>query len=559
MDKSINMSKLVKVEFKNKVVKEFPFETSLIEVANSFQNEYDYPILVANVDNSMTDLSGLVTKKCTVDFYDRSSVIGNAVYSRGLHFLLIVAIKKVLGNDADVIIQHSIDKGVFCQLINGELNEQILKKIEEKMFEIVKCDYKFIKLSVARKDAIQFFKKKKQFDKIKVLKYISNTYINLYRLDEYYDYFFSDLPYSTKCLDEFKLNYIRDNGFVLSGPTIYNPRFTEDYVHHEMLFDTFLDYTNMGDTIGISNVADLNEIVSQGKYNDIIQLSEAHYNSQLSKVASAIYEQKDRVKVILLAGPTSSGKTTTARKLSVYLQAKGFKTHSISADDYFFNKNATPKDEKGEYDFESLKAVDIELLNKHLLKLLDGEKVLLPEYNFILGEREYKKKWLQIGCNDLIIIEGLHALDDDLTMAVEDRSKFKIYISPLTQLNIDNHNRIHTSDTRRLRRIIRDNKYRGYNVSETLKSWHRILDGEQKYVFPHQDKADVVINSALIYELGVLKTYAEPLLFSVDENDENYPEAIRLINFLRNFLPIPSDDIPKESVLREFIGGSCFH
>lgn len=553
------MEKMIKVQYKNQVVKEFPENTLLLEIASSFQYDYDYPILVARVNNEVEDLSHALVKKCDIDFYDRSSVFGNNIYSKGLHFMMIVAFKKILGNDIDIIIENSIGRGVYCKVIGCDLTKDLLHKVETKMQEIVKADYNFIKMSVSRRDAIQFFKKKKQMDKVNVLKYISNTYVNLYRLDEYYDYFFSEMPYSTKSLDEFKLSYIDEKGFVLSYPSVHNPKVTEEYVHPEMLFKAFNDYTEMGNIIGISNAADLNEIVSTGKYNDVIQLSEAHYNSQLAKVADMIYDKKGKVKVILLAGPTSSGKTTTSRKLAIYLQARGFKTHSISIDDYFLNRVDTPKKPNGEYDFESIRAVDTDLFNKQLLKLLNGEKILLPEYNFVLGEREYKKKWLQLGENDIIVIEGLHALNDELTMAIEKENKFKIFISTLTQLNIDNHNRIHTSDTRRLRRIIRDNKYRGYNAADTLKSWKNILEGEEKYVFPYQDTADVIINSALIYELGVLKTYAEPLLFSVHEDDEVYPEALRLINFLRNFLPIPSDDISKESVLREFIGGSCFH
>ncbi len=553
------MDKMIRIEYKDGLIKEYPENTPLTEVANSFQNRYNYPILVAKVDNVIEELAYNLTKKCSVDFYDRSSTFGHTVYSHGVHFLMIVAIKKVLGNDAEVIIQHSIDKGVYCEMVNKEINKDIIKQIESKMEELVKQDYNFIKLSVSRKDAMNFFRKKKQFDKVEVFKYISNTYINLYRLDEYYDYFFSEMPYSTRVLDEFKLTYIKDNGFVLSYPSIHNPKYTEDYSHHKMLFDAFLDYTNMGKTVGISNAADLNNIVSLGKYNDVIQLAEANYNSQLAKTADIIYNKKNKVKIVLLAGPSSSGKTTTARKLEVYLKARGFKTHSISTDDYFLNRIDTPKKANGDYDFESLRAVDTDLFNKHLLKLLDGEKVLMPEYNFVLGEREYKGRTLQLGENDIIIVEGLHALNPELTLAIDDSNKFKIYISPLTQLNIDNHNRIHTSDTRRLRRIIRDNKYRGWNAADTLRNWKNILEGEEEYVFPYQNKADIIINSALIYELGVLKTYAEPLLFSVHEDDEVYPEAIRLINFLRNFLPIPSDDVPKESVLREFIGGSCFH
>lgn len=553
------MDKPLKVTFRNTIIKEFIKETSLLEIAESFQKEFEYPILLARVDNEIEELDKIITKKCEIDFYDRSSVVGNAVYSRGVHFLMVVAVKRILGPDAEVVIEHSIDKGVYCEITTNDINKDDIKKIEDEMKVLVKQDYRFVKLSVARRDAIQFFKKKKQLDKVKVMKYISNTYINLYRLDDYYDYFFSEMPYSTKCLDDFKLTYIEDNGFVLSVPSIHDPSSTIKYTHHKMLFDAFLDYTNMGKKIGISTAADLNSVVSTGCYNEIIRIAEAHYNSQLMNVANDICKHKGEIKIILIAGPSSSGKTTTSRKLEVYLQTNGYKTHSISTDDYFFNRTDTPKNDTGEYDFESIRAVDVNLFNKHLVKLLDGEKVHLPEYNFVTGEREYKKRWLQLDENDVIIIEGLHALNDELTMAIENKNKYKIYISPLTQLNIDNHNRIHTSDTRRLRRIVRDNKYRGYNAADTLRRWHEILKGEENYVFPYQDTADVVINSALIYELGVLKTYAEPLLFSVHEDDETYPEALRLINFLRNFLPIPSDDIPKESVLREFIGGSCFY
>ena len=552
------MQRMIKIECKN-IIKEYPENTPLSEVANSFQSGYNFPIMVAKVDNVIEELTYNISKKCNIDFYDRSSTFGHTVYSHGVHFLMIVAMKKILGNDAEVIIQHSIDKGVYCEILNKEINKEIIKQIESKMYELVEQDYNFIKLSVSRKDAMDFFRKKKQFDKVNVFKYISNTYINLYRLDEYYDYFFSEMPYSTKVLDEFKLTYIKDNGFVLSYPSIHNPKYTDDYSHHKKIFDAFLDYTNMGKTIGISNAADLNSIVSLGKYNDVIQLAEANYNSQLAKTADIIYNKRNKIKIILLAGPSSSGKTTTARKLEVYLKARGFKTHSISTDDYFLNRVDTPKKPNGDYDFESLRAVDTDLFNKHLLKLLAGEKVLMPEYNFVLGEREYKGRTLQLSSDDIVIIEGIHALNPELTMAIANDNKFKIYISPLTQLNIDNHNRIHTSDTRRLRRIIRDNKYRGWNAADTLRNWKNILEGEEEYVFPYQNEADMIINSALIYELGVLKTYAEPLLFSVDEDDEVYPEAIRLINFLRNFLPIPSDDVPRESVLREFIGGSCFH
>ena len=552
------MDRMVKVSFRGKEIKEFLEETTLLEVSHNYEKHYNYPILVAKVDNDIAELSDKIFKKCTVDFYDRSSTVGNTIYGRSLQFILIVAAKKVLGNEAEIVIEHSMDKGFYCEIHNVDIDKPILKKIETKMHEIVKQDLVFNKVSVSRFDAINYFKKRNQIDKVKVLKYISNSYVNLYRLEDIYDYFYGEIAYSTGPIDDFKLTYIKGNGFVVSYPSVYNPECTLDYVHRAKLFDKFLDYTRWGQMLGINNAADLNDVITTGKSGELIRISECYANSQLLEVSNEIVENKNTIKVVLIAGPTSSGKTTTSRKLETFLQAKGVKTHQISIDDYFLDRDKTPKNKDGNYDFESLKAIDVNLFNKDLTKLLNGEKVLMPQFNFVSGKREYKKKWLQIKSDDIIIIEGLHALNDDLTMVIERNQKYKIYVSPLTQLNVDNHNRVHTSDTRRLRRIVRDNKYRGYNASDTLHMWKEIRESEEKNIFPFQEDADVVINTALIYELGVLKTFAEPLLFSVDENDEVYPEAIRLINLLRNFLPIPTDDIPQDSVLREFIGNSCF-
>lgn len=553
------MSRSIKVNFRNIITMEFLEGTTFKEIGEKFQGYFEYPILVANVDNSIVDLSDKLTKKCNIDFYDRSSLVGNHIYRKSLQFMLVLAIKRLFGQDAEVLIEHSVSKGVYCELVDIKITKSVLKNIETEMNKIVSEDLIFNKISASRIDSIKYFKKKKWLDKVKVLKYISNTYINLYRIDDVYDYYYSEMVPSTRYLEEFALNYINESGFVMCYPDIFNPECVLPYKHHELLFNKFLDYTNWGRKIEISNAADLNEIVSLGKYSDLIRLSEAYYNSQISKIADKIYENSKNIKVVLIAGPSSSGKTTTSKKLEVYLRSKGLVPHQISIDDYFVNREDTPRDENGELDFESIDALDIDLFNKQLFSLLDGEKVLLPQYNFVLGKREYKNKWLKLGENDIIIIEGLHALNDVMTMSIESKNKFKIYISPLTQLNIDNHNYIRTTDTRKLRRIIRDNKYRGHSASDTLKMWSKIKRGEEKYIFPYQDNVDEIINSALVYEIGVLKTYAEPLLFSVAEDDPMYPEALRLINFLRNFLPIPSDDVPSDSILREFIGGSVFN
>ncbi|MBD9085349.1 nucleoside kinase [bacterium] len=552
------MTKTIKINYRDIETIEFNSSVTLKEISEKFQNKYNYPILVGMVDNNVTELGETITRSCKVDFFDRSSGLGNGIYGRTTQFMLIVAIKKVLGEDTEAIIDYSIDKGYYCEIQNMDIDKPVLKKIEAKMKELCKQDYIINKVSVSRFDAIKFFKQKKQIDKVKVLKYISNSYINLYRIDDIYDYFYGELAYSTGQIDDFKLTYIKGNGFVLSYPDTYNPECTLDYVHHHMLFEAFKSYHEWGDKIGIKNAADLNEVVSNGKYNDLIRLSETYYNNQLSKIAETIFENKNNIKLVLIAGPSSAGKTTTSKKLETYLESKGITTHQISIDDYFLDRSKTPVLENGELDTESLNAVDVTLFNKHLTKLFEGEKVELPEYNFVLGKREYRGKTLQLKENDVIIIEGLHALNEDLTISIERSHKFKVYINALTQLNIDNHNRIHTSDTRKLRRIVRDNKYRNYSAADTLNMWKNIREGEEKYIFPYQDDADVILNSALVYELGILKTYAEPLLFSVTETDPMYSEALRLINFLRNFLPIPSDYIPQDSVLREFIGGSCF-
>ena len=548
---------MINMNFRDLEIQKFPNNTSLEEISKNYSKYFNYPILIGQLDNDIVELSELVGRSHKVEFFDRSSSLGNSVYGTTLQFLVILGAKRAFGDDTEVLIEHSIDKGFYCEIIKENFKKEDIKELENKMKNIVKENIQIDKLSVSRLDAIKYFENKNQLDKVKVLKYISNTYINLYKVDDTYDYFYGKLASTTGVIDDFKLTYIKNNGFVVSYPSVYNPECTLDYVHHEMLFEKFLDYTKWGRKIKISNGADLNEVVSKGNYNELIQIAETYYNSQLSKIADKIEENKD-IRIVLISGPSSSGKTTSSKKLSIQLKSRGINTYPISIDDYFFDREKTPKDKNGKLDTESLNAVDVTLFNKHLTKLLNGETVELPEYNFVAGKREYNGRRVKLEKKDIIVIEGLHGLNDELTLSIDRKQKFKIYISPLTQLNIDNHNRIHTSDNRKLRRIVRDNRNRGHNASQTLAKWKEIREGEEKYIFPYQDEADVIINSALVYEIGVLKTYVEPLLFNVSENDPMYPEAIRLINLLRNFLPIPSEDVPKDSLLREFIGRSCF-
>ncbi len=550
------MAKKITINFKGNI-KEFESGTTVGEISEYYQDSFSYPILLGKIDNELIELNEPLTRSHNIDFYDRSSGVGNSIYGRTLQFLIVVALNK-LWEEAEVIVQFSIDKGFYCELLNKTVTEEDIEKLEEKMREIVKENHVINKMSVSRIDAIKFFQRKKQYDKVDVLKYISNTYINLYRIDNIYDYFYGKLAYTTGQIDDFKLNWINETGFVVSFPSSYNPECTLEYVHHQMMFDKFLAYSKWATMINLETAADLNQVVAKGEYGNLIGLSEVYYNNQLVDIANNIMNNR-KIKLILIAGPSSSGKTTTAKKLAIYLRSKGLKPYQISMDNYFVERAKTPKLPNGELDTESLKCVDVTLLNKQLTELFEGNKIDLPTYNFVTGKREYNGETLKIDDDGIIIVEGLHCMNDELTLSIDRNLKYKIYITPLTQINVDHHNRIHTSDTRKLRRIVRDNKYRGYKASETLSRWKTIREGEEKYIFPYQDDADYVVNSALLYELGILKTYVEPLLFNVPEDDPNYPEAIRLINLLRNFLPIPSEDVPTDSVLREFIGRSSFY
>lgn len=553
------MKHTYKVTYKDLETFEVDEGSSIMDIVAKVQKYYNFPIMVAKVDNDIVGLDYEITKKCTVDFYDRSSLLGNDVYSNSAYMMLILAIKRVLGQDVDIEINNSIDNGVCCEYLPGNLTKEMLAKVKEEMDKIRKEDLIFTPLNVRRSDAIKYFKKKKVIDKVNVLKYISNSYITLYRLDDHYDYFFSKLAHSTKDITNYKLTYVNNNLFIISTPSVEHPDEVLPYKNIPKIISTFIDAEEFGRQVGVTNAADLNSVVSKGNVKQIIRMSEIKYEKLLMDIAENIYNKKDSVKMVLLAGPSSSGKTTSAKKLSLYLEAKGFHTITISTDDYFLDRDDTPKDINGNYDFESIKAIDLRLFNNHLTKLLKGEKVLIPEFNFVEGVKEYKKNYIKMGEKDILIIEGLHCLNEQLTSSVPRKNKYKIFIAPFAQLNIDNHNRIHTSDTRRLRRIIRDNRTRGRQAADTLRMWSSIRSGEFKWIYPYQNDADDVINSALVYELGVLKTYVEPLLYSVDEDDEMYPEALRLINVLRNVLPIPSDDIPSDSVIREFIGGSGFY
>ena len=440
------MAKKFKVNFRNLKTLEFEEGTSYKEISQCFKQYFNFDILAAKVDNNIVDLSDTLTKKCNIDFFDRSTEVGNKVYARSARFILVLAIRNVLGKEADLITEHSMDHGVYCTIKGASINKEIIMNLTKEMKEIIKENYLFTKLSVSRLDAIKYFKKVNKLDKVNVLKYISNTYINLYRINDMYDYYYGKMAYSTGQINDFKLTYIKENGLVLSIPDIINPECTLDYTHHEKVFNKFEEYTRWGNILGIENAADLNKVVSKAEVCELVNLAEAHYDGQLAKIAEDIAASKKQIKVVLIAGPSSAGKTTTSKKLDIYLRSKGFITHPIALDDYFTDMDKRPLDKNGKPDFESINAVDTDLFNKQLTQLLEGKKVSLPTFNFILGKREFNGNYLQLGEKDIIIVEGLHALNDQLTMSIDKDQKYKIYISPLTQLNIDYHSHIHTSD-----------------------------------------------------------------------------------------------------------------
>ena len=532
----------------------YPKDITLEDISKDFQDNYSETIIMAEVNGRPYELNYKVTDDVTVDFFDLTSPTGNRVYESGLIFVLEKACLNMLNSEIEV--KYSIDKGIYIKT-HKKITKEDLDKVSREMKEIVKRNLPIQKNLVNRLEAIDYYKSTKSYDKVNVLKYSVNTNVNLYRLMDIYNYFFSYLPVSTGALKEFKLTYIDQNSFVLRYPNIYYLNKIPVYKHHDKLFNEFKKYDEWSEKLGIENVSSLNNKVTKGNVDDLVLLSENIQNNSLFKIAETIYNNK-KLKLILLAGPSSSGKTTTSKKLELFLKGFGLNPIAISIDNYFLDRDKTPRLPDGSYDFESLNSINVELFNKNLKDLLDGKEVTLPVYNFITGKSELSDESIKLGEKEILIVEGLHALNEELTYSIDKKNKYKIYLCPLTVLSLDNHNRIRTTDNRLLRRIIRDNRTRGYSASDTLSTWGKVREGEEKYVFPFQDEADVIFNTSLIYELGVLKTYAEPLLYSVEESDPMYKEAVRLLNLLKNILPISNDYIPVDSIVREFIGGGYF-
>jgi len=526
------------------------------EILNKMSKEEREDAILIKYNNKKVDLETELKKNGTLQIYDINTLEGNRIYERGLLYLFIYVTNNVLEKDTKVIVKHSIDKGIFCK-IDKKVEDKDVLEIKKQMKEIVSKNIPFTKMDTTKYEAVEYFKSIKREDKAKTLFYDTSKYVSLYKLDENYNYIVGDLPSSTGVLKYFDLSLIKDKGIVVRFPSIYDNKKVKRYTHHTNYFNTLEEYSAWGNNLNINNIGELNDYITSNKPADIIQLSEIMQDYKLLSIAEQIVLNKEDYKIILLSGPSSSGKTTSAMKLSLYLKSLGLNPTHLSLDDYFHERAETPLGEDGKPDFESITAVDIKLFDSQISKLLKGTKVVVPTFNFIDGKKEYKRT-VQLKENDILIIEGLHALNEELLTNIPKKKKFKIYVSPLTYLNIDNDNRISMTDLRLLRRMVRDNRTRGYSPSVTLGTWMKVRSGEEKHVFPYQDNADALFNTSLAYELSVLKTYAEPLLFSIKEDDPEYQTAQRLIELLKFVLPIPSESVPKTSILREFIGDSYF-
>ena len=541
------------------VQKEYMEGTSLLDISKEVEKEYEYPIILAKVNGRLKELLKYAEDGDNVEFITLGSDEGHKAYRRGMILVFLKALYKVLDVTKlhKVRLEHTIGSGLYGELDGDiEVDKTLFEKIKQEMIQIIQANLPFEKRTVSTEEAKQIFHKYRMYDKEKLFEYRRAARTNVYSLGGFEDYFYGYMPASTEILSVFDL-YAYDKGFILLLPAKEAPLQLPVFKERKKFFDVLQESSRWGQIMGVETIADINQVLVKGGLNELILVQEAFMEKKIADIAEQI-KQRENVKFVMIAGPSSSGKTTFSHRLSIQLKTLGMKPHPIAVDDYFCNREDTPKHPDGSYNFECLGAIDVELFNRDMTALLRGEVVELPTFNFKTGKREYKGNKKQLGEEDILVIEGIHGLNDALSYQLPKESKFKIYISALTQINIDEHNRIPTTDARMLRRIVRDARHRGTIAADTIRMWPSVRMGEEENIFPFQESADVMFNSALIYELAVLKQFAEPLLFSVEAGTPEYVEAKRLLKFLDYFLGADSEAVPKNSILREFIGGSCF-
>jgi len=538
---------------------EYPENTRILDIARDFQKDYENDIILAFMNNKLRELFKNAQDNCKLSFVTTADDAGHKTYVRGLILVMLKAFYAELGSENidKVAVEFSLGNGLYCEYFGKvPLTEEKIAGVKRRMKEIVEKDLPFDKRSIGTDDAIQLFHKYRMYDKEKLFKYRRVSKANIYSLDGFEDYYYGYMPPSTGMLKYFDLMKYEE-GFLLVLPSRKKPTVVDPFVPRKKLYVTLNESNKWAKMMEVTNVASLNDIIAEGKINELILVQEALQEKKISDIAEMIKNRADS-KFIMIAGPSSSGKTTFSYRLTIQLKAHGLKPHPIAIDNYFVDRERTPIDEDGNPNFEALEAIDLEQFNKDMTDLLNGKTVDIPYFNFISGKREYRGNYLRLGPEDILVIEGIHGLNDALSYSLPRESKFKIYISALTQLNIDEHNRIPTTDGRLLRRMVRDARTRGASAQKTIAMWPSVRRGEDEYIFPFQEDADVMFNSALIYELAVLKQYAEPILFGIDRNSKEYVEAKRLLKFLDYFISTPADTVPNNSILKEFIGGSCF-
>lgn len=544
----------------NNKYKDIPIGSSLLDIYQSFNLNLPFPAVSAKVNNRSEGLGFRLYNAKDIEYLDIRDLSGMRTYVRSLCFILYKAIKELYPH-GELHVEHPVSKGYFCNVYIGRpLTDDDAKAIKERMQEIIDENIAFHRFECHTEDAIRIFSEQGLNDKVKLLQTSDAIYSYYYTLGDTVDYYYGNLLPSTGMIHLFDLVKYSD-GLLLRVPNRENPNVLEEMIPQEKMLDVFKEYVGWSKIMRLNNVGDFNVACKKGYATDLINVGEALQEKKIAQIADTIYNRGtngDRVKLVLIAGPSSSGKTTFSKRLSVQLMTNGLRPYPISLDNYFVDREDTPRDANGDYDYESLYALDLKLFNQHLQALLKGEEVELPTFNFMLGKKEYNGEKLRIKDNTILILEGIHALNPLLVPEIPVEKTFKIYVSALTTISLDDHNWIPTTDNRLLRRIIRDFNYRGYSARDTISRWPSVRAGEDKWIFPYQENADVMFNSALIFEFAVLRQHAEPILRSVPQNCPEYSEAYRLLKFIKYFTPVQDKEIPPTSLLREFLGGSSF-
>lgn len=547
----------IKLTLDNGAVMDVEKGTSLFDIAKKTPADPELQILAAHVNNHLRPLDYAPQEDAAVEFLTYASKMGRKVYRRTANFILYMAVHELYYNTR-LVIGHSLADGFYFDFfLDIPVNREVLNSIRDKMREIIETDTPFVHQTLKREEAIKFFRERAMSDKVRLLQNTDLPEVMVYQNGPFCDLAVYPLAYSTGAVSKFAL-HTYSPGFVMQFPDQERFQLKTDTGKNTKLFNIYQESKSWGQILGVNNVGRLNEIINNDGVSDLIKVAEGLHEKKIANIADAVDQHREDVKIVLIAGPSAAGKTTFTKRLAIQLMVNGIRPISISVDNYFVDRELCPRDENGEYDFEALEALDLELFNRHLGELMEGREIALPKFDFEIGKRIPAHRRLRLEDDQILLVEGIHCLNERLTEAVDEKNKLKIYINALTQLCIDDHNRISTTDTRILRRMIRDKKYRNYEASETLDRFASVIRGERKHIFPLQESADFVFNSALVYELAVLKDFSLPLLRAIPESDAMYPEAERLLNFLELFRAVPAEEIPPTSILREYIGDSSF-